>query len=169
MAAASQVVGVRDTLAKLKKVEPKLRRQVTSQMRRAAKPVQRGIQNQIPTQTPMSGWTSGRYGFDGGAARKGVKIKAGGRASRKKSVWPLLSIEQRNAGGAVFDMAGRRSSGNTPSGRAFIRTLNARHGRASRSMWKGAEAKLPEVQKEVLRALATASKSINRELDVRGR
>jgi hypothetical protein len=159
---SAHVEGVRETLAVLKQADKKMERQVKAAMRKAAKPVQTAIQSHIPSAPPLSGWTSGRYGFDPSAARAGVKIKVGGRASSKRSTWPLLAVEQRNAGGAVFDIAGRRSSGNTPQGAAFIRVLNQRFGPASRSMWRGAEDSLDEVQEQVIAGLEDAAKQINR-------
>lgn len=164
---APRIEGVRETLAALKDFDPKLRRATDRTIRKAAQPLKSAAQSKIPGQA-LSGWSSGRYAFDGANARAGVRLKLGGgvskRVARSTSTWPLLTMSQSNAGGSVFDMAGRRSSGNSPQGIAFISALNARFGGASRSMWPAAEEKLPEVQASVASAVDEAAAQINRQL-----
>lgn len=159
-----QVVGYREAVRDLKKVDPQLQRDLNKTMRRAAAPLVEGVRRRLPQSAPMSGWTSGRYAYDASIARRGVKAQVGGRASTRRSVWPLLAVTQKDAGGSVFDIAGRRSAGNSPQGQAFIRTLNNRYGRASRSMWPGVEKNMEAVQKEVLAAIDDTAKTINRSL-----
>jgi hypothetical protein len=170
---AGQVTGVRETLRDLRQIDPELKRTTNRRIRGAAEPLTQAIRRLIPSAAPMSGWTRGRYGFDGGAASAGVRARIGGRVSHTSSglggfaggssSWPLLSMEQRDAGGAVFDIAGRSSSGRTPQGRQFIQNLN-RHGGASRSMWPGVEENIDIVQDEVKRAVDDMSDAINRRL-----
>lgn len=162
--AQGRVTGVRETLAALKQFDPQLERDLRKEIRSIVSPLRSEAQRRIPSAPPLSGWTRGRYAFDGGAARAGVRVQVGGRASKRKRVWPLVTLKQTNAGGAVFDIAGRRSSGSSPAGRAFIAGLNRRHGRASRSMWKAAEGKLPQIRSEVEDAIEAASKTVNRKL-----
>jgi len=158
-----EVEGVRETLKALKAIQPKLQTATRKRMRQAVAPLQNRARSKIAS-NPLSGWTSGRYAFDAGSARAGVKVAVGGRASSRKSSWPLVTMTQKDAGGAVFDMAGRRSSGSTPQGAAFIRGLN-RHGRASRSMYAAVDdGGLEDVQKGVLDAIADAEKTVNAEL-----
>ena len=65
---------------------------------------------------------------------RGIKIKQGKR--RKGMVYSaLLQMRQESAAGAIFEMAGRKSSGKTLSGRQFIYNLNSRNKRAGRSIY----------------------------------
>lgn len=167
---AAQVEGVRETLRELGKVDKSLRRAVGKQIRSAAAPLQAGARSKLPD-SPLSNWTTGRYAYDAGAARSGVIIKLGGGRGPSggggvigsASVIPLVTMQQKNAGGAVYDMAGRRSSGKSPQGRAFIAGLN-RSGQASRSMWPAAEEQRPAVEKAVVAAIRDMERVTNERL-----
>jgi hypothetical protein len=162
--ATPQVTGVRETLAALKSIDKKLERESRKRMRQTVAPLQNEARSLIPSGPPMSGWTRGRYAFDGGKAKAGVRVKIGGSASRKKESWPLVTMTQNDAAGIIFDMAGRRSSGRSASGRQFIANLN-RFGRASRSMWKAAEGPgLKIVQRDLVQAVNDAAKAVNAEI-----
>lgn len=160
--AAPRVEGVRETLKALKEFDPKLRRATNKRIRNSVRPLQDAARARLPG-LPLSGWMSGRYGYDQSAARKGVKAQIGGRGRSGRTTWPLITVRQTNAGAAVFDMAGRRSSGSSPQGAAFIRGLN-RSASASRSMWPAAEEKIDVVRGDVLAAIEDASKLVNRDL-----
>lgn len=155
--------GGADAIKALRDLEPKLKRETRANIRNAAKPLQSAIQSLIPSDTPMSGWTSGRYAFDGGAAKKGVKIQIKTTGRKKAATWDLVTIKQTNAGGAVFDMAGKRSGGNG-TGVQFIANLRNRNGGASRSMWRGAEGQLPAIRKNVEAAVMKAALVTNTRL-----
>lgn len=159
MAGAPEVEGIRETLRTLKTLDKKLERESRKAMRAAVAPLQSGARSRLVAQ-PLSGWTSGRYAYDQGAASKGVKVRVGGSASKRKASWPLVTMTQSNAGGSVFDIAGRSSSGKSPQGRAFIAGLN-RYGAASRSMWASAEDNLDEVRKGVLEAIEATERTLN--------
>lgn len=166
-----QVEGLPQALRELGKVDRKLRTRVGKQIRTAANPLRTAAQALYPA-NPLSNWRYGRYAYDQGAARSGVKIKLGGRTGSgggaqlqvfgMKTI-PLVTMIQRNAGGAVYDMAGRQSSGVGPQGRAFVAGLN-RHGRASRTMWKAAESKLDVVTKAVEKAVTDVERQVNARL-----
>lgn len=153
---------MRETLAALKKLEPKLQRSARKQMRDAVGPLQSLARSKLADQ-PLSGWKYGRYAYDHSSASAGVKVRVGGAASARRSVWPLVTMTQTNAGGAVFDIAGRRSQGNSPQGRAFIAGLN-RYGQASRSMWAAAEEGIEDVRENVLKAIDEASRQVNADM-----
>jgi hypothetical protein len=170
---APRVEGAERTLKLLKELDPKLRRQTNRTIRKAAAPLVDGVRARLPG-VALSNWTTGRYVYVGDEAARGVGVsigKARGRttmsAGRQVSTWPLISVSQRIAGGAVFDMAGRRSQGQSPQGRAFIRNLSERYGAASRSMWPGVEGEIDSVRATVLEAVQNVAKEMNRQLKVR--
>lgn len=160
MATAPRVTGVREAMAALKEVDKKLERDLRKRMGSAAKPLQAAAQAKIPSAAPMSNWTRGRYAYDGGAARGGVKVKVGGAARKNRWTWPLVTLTQSNAAGIIYDMAGRRSRGRSKSGVQFIANLN-RFGRASRSMWPAAEQNRKVVDAEILKAIEDTTKTVN--------
>lgn len=165
MAARTQIVGVRETIAELKQVDRRLERETRKRMRNAARPLQQAAQAKVPSTTPMSGWTSGRYAFDAGQIRSGIKVRTStARGKKNAKSWRLLELTQNTAAGIVFDMAGRRSSGKSKQGRQFISNLNARVGRASRSMWPAAEQNIDKVEREVVKAVEDAAKVVNRRI-----
>jgi hypothetical protein len=86
------------------------------------------------------------------------------RGARDPNNIPLLTLRQKNAAGAIYDMAGRRSSGSTDAGRVFIRVLNQRGGPASRTMWPGAEEAMPVVVRQVEAAIDDMMVVLNEEL-----
>jgi hypothetical protein len=159
-----EVLGYRDTMKALQKLDPALRRETVKEIRKAMAPLQAKARALTPATAPLSGMVRGRLAYSS-KARSGVRIRVGGRARRNAKSWPLASLVQVDPAGSVFDMAGRRSTGSTPQGQALIRGLNARHGTASRAMWRvmdngGAD----DVRRNVLAAVKNASEQVNREL-----
>ena len=162
-----QVLGVRETLAALKDLEPELRRETVRDIRSAAEPMRLAAQQLVPVEAPLSGMARGRLAWGPGARRK-IRTTVGGRARRERDVWPLVNLIQGDAAGALFDIAGRGSAGSTPQGQALIRGLTQRHGAASRSMWRAAEGNIEPVQREVIAAIDRAAAKVNRKLEQRG-
>jgi hypothetical protein len=171
LSVAPRVTGGQEVLDVLKEIDPKLRRATNRTIKQAASPLVAAVRERLPD-SPLSNWVTGRYAYDQARAARGVQVKIGGRAGRNSetviagrasSSWPLIAVVQNNAGGSVFDMAGRRSSGNTPQGQAFIRGLNA-IASSSRSMWPAAEGTIDAVRETVLAAVNDVADDINRSL-----
>ena len=168
-----EVNGLADTLRTLRRVDPELRKTTIRRMKLAAKPMQAEAKKLFPDASPLSGWGSwtgrsgnritGPEGYDGGMVRKGVKVAFKGSKARNSDTIPLLTLRQTSAAGVIFDIAGRKSSGNSPSGRAMIARLD-RFAPASRVMWPTAERHMPEVVQGVRSAIDDMSEIINQEL-----
>jgi hypothetical protein len=161
---APQVYGVRETLKELKTVEPKLRAQVTREAKRAAEPLRADAQRRVPTTAPMSGWRE-----EWTPANTRVTVRFGGRARGDKEVWPLLRLMHARKEGAMFDISGRKSDGETVQGKQFVANLRRTDGDASRSLWPAAEAMLAIVQRVVLKAIEDEMDSVSRNLVYRER
>lgn len=159
-----EVLGVRETLAQLKQLDPELRRESVAAMRRAAKPMQEAARALVPVEPPLSGmarkWApKGRQLLPWTRkARTGITLRYGGKYSRSTTSWPLLALRQANPAGVVFDMAGRKSSS------AFADRITSRYGMASRSMWRAAESHLSDVQDGVRQAADEAAKTVSRKI-----
>jgi hypothetical protein len=67
----------------------------------------------------------------------------------------------------VYDMAGRKSSGKTDSGKNMINGLEARFGKASRVLWPAYEMNRQEVEKQMRLLLEDVMNQVNRNLVIR--
>lgn len=162
-----EVSGVADAIKLLGRINPELKRETVKSMKAAAAPVEESARRLVPDVRPLSGWTSWKGGFDPVKVRRSIKVAFRGskvRDARDPNKIPLLTLRQKNAAGAIYDMAGRRSSGSNDAGRVFIRELTRRGGPASRTMWPGAEDAMPRVVKQVEAAIADMADTLNREL-----
>lgn len=151
-----QVYGVRETLAELREVEPKLRLAAMSKMRGAARPLVDAINAYVPNNPPLPGFDhKGRTGWP---KRKKFRAKVGGRKPRHRDEWPLVVIRNDSAPVAIFDMA---NSGNLGS------ALSGRYGGASRAAWRPEDQLVRDTQAAVLAAIEAASRQVNAQLVTR--
>lgn len=169
--ATMKVQGVTGALKTLRQLDPEFQKQVKKDIRAAAKPLQQKAREYVPLEPPLSGfsrsWTRSTGGTVAGWNARGktrnkVVIKTGGKR-RSDGTYLLVAVVQTDAMGAIYDMAGRKSSGNTPAGRAMILNLNKIRG-ASRGMWPAAEQELPAIQQVVGGILDTVSARLTKEL-----
>lgn len=153
------VYGVRETLAELRELDKEIFFAAVREIKSAAKPMQAAMQANLPSEPPLSGMARGRTAYTR-KSRK-VDIKYGGRKDRTKEEWPLLKLQLRDAGGAIYDMAGKNTT------TQFTAALSARGGGPSRAMWRvEGEVKRRTVE-AVKDAIARASKQVNQELVTR--
>jgi hypothetical protein len=117
-----EVVGVKEAIRSLNKVQPGLRKEFTKDAARIAQPAIQGVQNAykgMPLSTkapaPLSGmtrnWTQGqskKFPFSLRLAVSGVKLKVD---ASYKAV-SVIYITQMNAATAIFEAAGRKNPGN---------------------------------------------------------
>jgi len=161
-----EVVGVAEALKTLAKVDPELRKAVIKDMKAAAAPLEAAARANVPAR-PLTNWYGWKGGFDQGKAQKGIKAAFRGGKVRGKGGdhFPLLSLRQTNAGGAIFEMAGRaggsgKGSEGAARGQAMIAKLNE-HGTASRTLWPAVERNFGAVES----ALTTVIENMSGELE----
>jgi len=106
----TQVVGGKEAILALRRIDPELRKQFTRDAKEVAKPATDAVKTAYQT-VPLSGmernWQQkGRkiFPFTVGGARRGVAVKIDTRRSSEN----VILIEQRNVGAAVFETAGRK-------------------------------------------------------------
>ena len=147
---STEVVGVRDTVALLKKTEPAIFKEFRSKAKFALDPMVKDAQARITQASarngkgaPLSGmlkpWSpKGRQVFPWNQQKavKGVKVKI---LTSKQS---FLAVSQMNVAGAVFDIAGRKNPN------LFSKNLNI-SANPSRTMWPAAESKEDEVRRNL--------------------
>jgi hypothetical protein len=137
----TEVKGVRASLATLRKLDPDSRKAAVATLKAAGQPMVQVARLNFPIQPPLSGMgNSGRLQYSPGRVRQQVSISVGGRAPRGANRWPAVTLIQRNAGGAIYSMAGMSNdihSRATNAGQEqFSSLLQRRYGDGQRGMWK---------------------------------
>lgn len=155
------VVGARETLAALKKLDPELRKQTVREIKTAGRPVLATARSLVPPRA-MSGWGPNNWGeraWDDPA--RTLKVRFGGRARKKRQQWPLLTLKQEGAAGAIYDMAGKQGGNGTPQSRQFLANV-ARFGAPSRTVWPAVERNKDAAEATIVAALRKAETTINK-------
>lgn len=107
-----ELVGVRETIRALNKVEPGLRKQFVAEARTIAQPAIDKVRSEY-VKVPLSGmkynWSdkTGRklFPFSLAKARSGVQLKV----DTDRRATAIISIIQRNQAAAIFETAGRKN------------------------------------------------------------
>lgn len=159
----------------IKKVEPDLIKKMQKDMRKEAAPTIKSIKDYLrwldPDITPFnnSGDTrilkgelikgrGGKTAWSKQAILRGIRVKFGGPRRKSKmglKSYSIMSIQQANPAGAIFDVAGSRNLGKP--GNRFVENLRGedkahktgeRQGQTgpSRYMWPGAESHIPQLR-----------------------
>jgi len=162
------VVGIKETLRELNKIEPELRKEIIKDFRQVVKPVVDQIKRALPVEAPLSGfarsWTQGnnqKTPWNGATVAKSVTSKIDTR-KRGKSL-AVMKIIMKSPAGAIADMAGKKG-GNSPQGQIMIAALERRYGRASRFMWPSYIDKANEIEGGVEQIVEKVIDATNRRL-----
>ena len=131
----TEITGLKAALTELGKLDSKTRFKAMNKIKAAGSELVTEVASRYPDgKPPLSGMAPSKKGgtrlaYDVQKVRKGVTIQIGGRA-RNGNI-PLVTLIQKNAGGAFFDIAGLRDSSSQ-----FVRDLDSRYGKAQRGMWR---------------------------------
>lgn len=154
------MVGVKDTVRSLSKIDKTVRRQFTKDATNVVRPIIDEATQEYPVEA-LSGmariWrVNGRqlFPYDRRRAIRGLKVKV----DTRRSSGAVIKLVQRDAAAAIFETAGRGSEN------VMGRNLTAKFGRASRLLWPIAEKKLPEVQEEMRQVVLDAMHLVQKEL-----
>ena len=160
-----EVVGLKDALKTLNKIDKSLRREITKDYKKIVQPVIDDANNLVPSNAPLSGmarnWST-KSGFKMLPWIPGFKQKIAAKintrnikeyAGNKSNVGTFL-IQWQGATGTMFD-----TSMSGPLGRA----LTARYGSASRVMWKAYEKRDGDVMSEMEKLVKRVMDEANRE------
>lgn len=176
--ASLEVVGLKEALRELNQLNPQLRREVTKEYRRITAPVIKTAKNKVPQSPPISGWNRSwttRSGHKmtpwvGSRGDDFIKAKVSGKKPRewagRVTNLAVFSIAWSGAVNTLYDLAGRKGHGNTPSGATMIAALN-RIARASRVLWPAYEMNRAEVEKQTEALVGRVMSETSRRL-VRG-
>ena len=184
---AAEAEGLADAIRTLGKVDRELKKELVRSMKKAADPLVAEARSLVPEDSGLNwgNWTTdapelGKAGtgrvigtYDAKKIRRGIKVtyKGPSKRDRQKEIFPLLTLQNTDAGGAIFDIAGKangagRNSENRARGRAMIQKLRE-NGRASRVVWRAAERHLPTVQRGVADAIKDMEQAIQARVDKR--
>jgi len=124
---------LRTVLRELRQLDPNLRKQLQKDMKSGLADVVDTLASQVPPQSPLSGFATAssrgtRYNW--GAVR-GSTVTPLGKRAKKPGFVPVVSMRFRsrgktNAGFEIMELAGSKTQGKTPQGRAMITALNAK-------------------------------------------
>jgi hypothetical protein len=163
-----EMKGATEALATLRRIDPKLRTEATRQLKAAGASLLEPGKDKYPTDPPLSGFVHGRLAYNGAKARRGVQIRVGGRTPKGASQRPVVTIVQSNAGAAVFSLAGIRTQGSTPQGRAFVAGLKDDSGKPQRGVWAARNQIAAVGLREVEQAVNDVMQRASRELKAQG-
>jgi len=158
----TEVVGIRDAVKELKKLEPALFKEFRKEAETALKPIVLDAQAKLNNagSAPLSGmsrkWTTktGRqiFPYVQTKAVRGVKV------SLRPSKAAFLTVQQKDATGAIFDIAGRSTTNR------FGEALSLRFGKASRTMWPAADANETRVKENLADVVQSVAKKTETKL-----
>ena len=172
--ATVEIVGLKEALKELKDIYPKLRREFTKDFRKVVDPVIKTAKAKVPQEPPLSGWgrkwttKSGRQltPWVGSIGDDYIKAKV---SAKKPREWAgrvtnlaVFSVAWSGAINTLYDLAGRKSSGDTERGARMIRALEARHGKASRVLWPAYEMNREEVERQTAQIVDGVMRAVNR-------
>ena len=159
------VVGVKDALRELGKIEPDLKKQIQKDVKTILRPVVDEAKRAMPA-TPLSGmarsWKRGvLFPYDQPQVQRSIGARFNTR--KRGNSLAVIAVVMKSAAGTIYDMAGKRG-GKTPQGRAMIANLEARFGKASRGMWPAYERNADAVNEAMERVVDVVTDAANRRI-----
>lgn len=173
--ASLDVVGVKETLRTLNKIDKVARRQLTKDYAQIVSTVITEAQAATPQSPPLSGM---QYRWD---ARRVSQIFPWNNTKSDRSIKPFVSGKKPRAYGAytsdlaafgikwtaadalTVEMAGRGPAP-TAKGKQMVQALNARYGTPGRFLWKAYERHEQTVVREVQKLIREAERRIQKEI-----
>ena len=160
--ARTEVVGAKEAIKALRKIDPELRKQFTRDAKAITAPVIDAAKKAYPSveQVPSGlkrNWAqrgNAKFPYSPQAAARGLKFKVD---TSKKSA-SVIKIQQVNPAAIIIEVSGKKNA--NPLGAALDRTI----GQPSRILWPAVEAQLPQVTDEMEKAVLDAVARVNKEL-----
>lgn len=167
------ITGLSETLKSLREYEPDMYKTIVANLKNSAAPLAREVGSRFPDK-PLERWhdEGDRRGkarmpaYITAKVRGGVKpaFSAGRRAVGREV--GILRLEQRDAGGQVFDTAGSQNAG-----ARFVKNLDKHrvigsrgNGFRSRVLFPATKAKMPMIEQNVRIAIEQTNKMVSERL-----
>jgi hypothetical protein len=162
VSAKIEIVGAKDAIRSLNKIEPGLRKQFAADATRIAQPAISEAQRRYSSVgVPLSGMTrnwasNGRkiFPYNVSKASRGVKIKLQG----DRRVTSVILIEQRDAATAVWETAGRKTDNRLGNALGFIKPST------SRVLGPSVFSRRNEISGEMEKAILEVTRRVEKEL-----
>ena len=162
VSAKMEIVGAKDAIRSLNKIEPGLRKQFAADATRIAQPAISEAQRRYSSVgVPLSGMTrnwasNGRkiFPYNVSKASRGVKIKLQG----DRRVTSVILIEQRDAATAVWESAGRKTKNALGDALGFIKP------NTSRVLGPSVFSRRNEISGEMEKAILEVTRRVEKEL-----
>jgi hypothetical protein len=166
---ASAIITVENlprTIGAIRRLDAEFAKELNRDIAAIGRPVRDRARSFVPSSPPLSNWQPRRRGQAEQPAYPWTKqARTGIVTGRSGKPGSIVVIKQKNAAGAVFDMAGKTgASTRTSQGEAFNRNLRRRYGPASRSMWKAAQLERFRTELAVGDVIAKAERRLTGEL-----
>lgn len=168
--------GIKETVRILRGVDKTIVLEMSRKMKSEIKPVGNSISNEVNSFGPPLS----NFGYPARTMWEPVKSRVSVRPGKAKRGWgDLVSIEIFSGGGgkgkgvqaagyAITELAGWKSSGNTPQGQAMIRNLNSRFSgwpRGGRIIYKSFKSKARDTYVIAKRVLDNWTVDVNKKLE----
>ena len=136
-----ELLGYKQFIKVLKDADPEVRKAMDKEIRSFLNPVSSLAKSYVPARV-LSGWEPDKENkwkdkaWNASEVKAKIRVRQGGkreRGSKSSSAW---RIENMNAAGAIYELAGLKSQGKTPQGQTFVRMLQDRGGSPSRLIWR---------------------------------
>jgi len=167
------ITGLSETLTSLRQYEPDMYKTIVTNLKGSAEPLAREVGSRFPDK-PLMRWheEGGRRGkkemppYITAKARGGVKpVFSSGRRAVGREVG-ILRLEQKDAGGQVYDQAGAQNAGSR-----FVKNLDKHravrsrgNGFRSRILFPATKAKMPMIEQNVRMAIEQTNKLVSERL-----
>jgi hypothetical protein len=164
VSAKIEIVGLKDALKTLNKIDKSLRREITKDYKKIVQPVIDDANNLVPSSAPLSGmarnWST-KSGFKMLPWVPGFKQKIAAKINTRnikeyggnKTNVGTFVIQWKGATGTMFD---------TSMSGALGRALTSRYGDRSRVMWKAYEQRQNDVMSEMEKLVKRVMDEANR-------
>ena len=154
------VVGVKDAMRHLQKIEPDLAKQIKKDFKEIVKPVVGDARLQV-VNLPLSGfrrnWKAGKLlPWSQSAVSRSIIARYSNR--RRGNSLAVFSVTMKSPAGTIFDIAGRKSANRLGA------ALDSLYGRASRLMWPTYERHANQVNKNMADLVEKITDAANRRL-----
>jgi hypothetical protein len=154
------VVGVKDAMRQLQKIEPDLAKQIKKDFKDIVKPVVGDARSQV-VNLPLSGfrrnWKAGKLlPWSQSAVSRSIIARYSNR--RRGNSLAVFSVTMKSPAGTIFDIAGRKSANRLGA------ALDSLYGRASRLMWPTYERHANQVNKNMADLVEKITDAANRRL-----
>lgn len=154
------IVGVKETLRQLQKLEPDTAKAIKAEFKQIVKPIVDAAKPQI-RELPLSGfarnWKGGKImPWDKSAVQKSIIARFSNR--RRGNSLAVFSVTMKSPAGTIFDMAGRASANRLAA------ALDQIAGKPSRLMWPTYERHADQVNENLARLVDKITDEANRRL-----